>query len=77
METITLSAAEKTKERAFCESASVLDLCTMMEKEEYGYTHPATTSTSYVERTLDCLDGLGKVINLKKQNNDRQFENQL
>ena len=57
METTTLSAATKTTERAFGESASVLDLCTLTEKEEYGYTHPATTSTSYVERTLDCFDG--------------------
>lgn len=29
METTTLSTAEKTIERAFGESASVLDLCTM------------------------------------------------
>ena len=57
METTTLSAVTKTIERAFGEGASVLDLCTMTEKEEYGYTHPATTSTSYVGRTLDYLDG--------------------
>ena len=57
METITPSTVTKTTERAFGESASILDLCTMTEKEEYGYNHPATTSTSYVERTLGCLDG--------------------
>ena len=57
METTTLSAAEKTIERTFGEGASVLDLYTLTEKEEYGYTHPATTSTSYVGRTLDYLDG--------------------
>ena len=57
MEAITLSTVTKTIERAFGESASVLDLCTLTEKEEYVYTHPATTSTSYVGRTLDCLDG--------------------
>ena len=67
METTTLSAATKTIERAFGESASVLDLRTMTEKEEYGYTHPGTTSTSYVERALGCLDGLGKVRNLKNR----------
>ena len=57
METTTLSAATKTTERAFGESASVLDLCTLTEKEEYGYTHPATTSTSYVERTQGYFGG--------------------
>ena len=57
METITPSTVEKTIERTFGESASVLDLCTLTEKEEYGYTHPATTSTSYVGRTLDYFDG--------------------
>lgn len=57
METTTLSAATKTIERAFGESASVLDLCTLIEKEEYGYSHPVTTLTSSVERTFDCLDG--------------------
>ena len=57
METATLSAATKTIERAFGESASVLDLCTLIEKEEYGYSHPVTTLTSSVERTFDCLDG--------------------
>lgn len=57
METTTPSIGTKTTERAFGEGASVLDLCTLTEKEEYGYTHPATTLTSSVERTLDCLDG--------------------
>ena len=57
METITPSTVTKTTERAFGESASVLDLCTMTEKEKYGYSHHFTTSTSYVERILDYLDG--------------------
>ena len=57
METITPSTVTKTIERAFGESASVLDLRTMTEKEEYGYTHPATTSTSYVERTQGSFGG--------------------
>ena len=43
METTTLSAATKTTERAFGEGAIVLDLCTMTEKEKYGYSHHATT----------------------------------
>ena len=63
METTTLSAATKTIERAFGEGASVLDLRTLTEKEEYGYTHPATTSTSYVGRTQGSFDGLEKVRN--------------
>ena len=63
METTTLSAATKTIERVFGEGASVLDLCTMTEKEKYGYSLHAMTSTSYVGRTLDCLDGLEKVRN--------------
>ena len=45
METTTLSAAEKTIERAFGESASILDLHTTMKKEEYGYNHHATILT--------------------------------
>ena len=43
METITPSIVTKTTERAFGESASVLDLCTTIEKEKYGYTHHVTT----------------------------------
>ena len=63
METTTPSTVAKTTEIAFGESASVLDLCTMMEKEEYGCTHPVTTSTSYVGRTQGSFDGLEKVRN--------------
>ena len=43
METTTLFAAEKTTERAFGEGAIVLDLCTLIEKEEYGYNPHAMT----------------------------------
>ena len=43
METIIPSIATKTIERAFGEGASVLDLCTLTEKEEYGYSHHAMT----------------------------------
>lgn len=43
METITPFIAPKTIERAFGEGASVLDLCTMTEKEKYGYSHHAMT----------------------------------
>ena len=57
METLTPSVATKIIERVFGEGASVLDLCTLTEKEEYGYTHPATTSTSYVGRTQGYFDG--------------------
>ena len=57
METTTPSTVEKTIERAFGEGASVLDLCTLTEKEEYGYTHPATTSTSYVVRIQGSFGG--------------------
>lgn len=42
METTTPSTVTKTTERVFGESASVLDLCTLIEKEEYGYNHPVT-----------------------------------
>lgn len=63
METLTPSIGTKTTERAFGEGASVLDLCTLTEKEEDGYTHPGTTSTSYVGRTQGSFDGLEKVRN--------------
>ena len=43
METITPSTVAKTTERAFGEGASVLDLCTLTEKEEYGYSPHAMT----------------------------------
>ena len=43
METTTLSAATKTTERAFGESASVLDLCTMTLKDVYLYSLHAKT----------------------------------
>ena len=43
METTTLSAAEKTIERAFGGGANVLDPCTLTEKEEYGYSPHVTT----------------------------------
>ena len=43
METTTLSAAEKPIERTFGEGASVLDLCTMTEKEKYGCSPHAMT----------------------------------
>ena len=67
METITQFIAPKTIGIAFGESASVLDLCTLIEKEEYGYNHPATTSTSYVGRTQGSFDGLEKVRNKKTE----------
>ena len=57
METITPSTVTKTTEIAFLESASVLDLCTMTEKETYGYIHHFTILTLFVVRTLDYLDG--------------------
>lgn len=43
MEATTLSTVTKTIERAFGEGACVLDLCTMTEKEKYGYSPPVTT----------------------------------
>ena len=43
METITQSTVTKTTEKAFGESASVLDLCTMTEKDVYGYSPHVTT----------------------------------
>ena len=57
MEAITSSTVTKTIERAFGEGASVLDLCTMTEKEEYGYSHLATILILSVERTQDSSDG--------------------
>ena len=63
METLTPSIGTKTTERAFGESASVLDLCTMTEKEKYWYSPPVTTSTSYVGRTQGSFDGLENVRN--------------
>ena len=63
METTTLSAATKTIERAFGESASVLDLCTLIEKEEYGYNHHFTILTLFVGRAQGSFDGLEKVRN--------------
>lgn len=43
MEAITSSTVTKTIEIAFGEGAIVLDLCTMTEKEKYGYSHHAMT----------------------------------
>ena len=43
METTTPSAVEKTIERAFGEGACVLDICTMTEKDVYGYSPHVTT----------------------------------
>ena len=40
---VTSSTVTKTIERAFGEGASVLDLCTMTEKEKYGYSPHAMT----------------------------------
>ena len=57
METTTPSIVTKTIERAFGEGASVLDLFTLTEKEEFGYSHPVTTSTSYVGRTQGSFGG--------------------
>ena len=57
METTTLSAVTKTIERAFGEGASVLDLCTLIEKEKCGYIHHFTILTLFVERTQGYFDG--------------------
>ena len=57
MEATTPSTVTKTTERAFGESASVLDLCTMTEKEKYGYTPHATTLILFVGRTQGSFDG--------------------
>lgn len=43
MVTITPSNDTRTIEKVFGESASVLDLCTLTEKEEYGYILHSTT----------------------------------
>ena len=43
MGTTTLSTVTKTTERAFGEGASVLDLCTLTEKEVHGYSLHDTT----------------------------------
>ena len=67
METTTPSIVTKTIERAFGESASILDLHTTMKKEEYGYNHHFTILTLFVVRTLGYLDGQGKARNLNNR----------